>query len=198
MTIDQRWLRPLLWVSVALVALGIWFFVLRGSDGPADPELGPPAGALPEGLTPPGDPDRVPFGDFSEVAIAVERADGQGLLASCLLAAQDDAQRGRGLMEVTDLQGYDGMAFVYPEDTTNGFYMRNTPMPLSIAWIDSAGGLVSTADMEPCEDREGCTIYPPGGPYRIAIEVPQGQLDELGITPGAKVTLAGACAPRST
>ena len=197
MTIDQRWLRPLLWVSLALVALGIWFFVLRGSDGPEDPVLGGPAGSVPAGLTPPGNPDRVPFGDFSEVAIAVERADGQGLLASCLLAALDDAQRARGLMEVTDLQGYDGMAFVYQEDVTNGFYMRNTPMPLSIAWIDAAGGLVSTVDMAPCEDREGCPTYPPGGPYRMAIEVPQGRLADLGITPGAKVTVAGACAPRS-
>ena len=100
-------------------------------------------------------------------------------------------------MEVTDLRGYSGMAFLYDEDSTGGFYMRNTPTPLSIAWIDAAGGLVSTADMAPCEDREGCPTYPPAGPYRTAIEVFQGGLDDLGITSGATVTVGGACAPRA-
>ncbi|MDP1819430.1 MAG: DUF192 domain-containing protein [Acidimicrobiales bacterium] len=196
MTLDERALRRLLWVAVALVALGVWFFVLRGADQPDDPVLGAPS--TPAGYIPPGDPDRVPIDGFSEVAIAVEPADGEGLLAWCLLAAMDAAERSRGLMEVTDLQGYSGMAFVYGEEQANGFYMRNTPMPLSIAWIDRSGKVVSTADMAPCENRDDCPTYPPAGPYRLAVEVPQGQLDDLGITPGATVTVAGDCAPRPT
>src|SRR5690606_951725 len=99
-------------------------------------------------------------------------------------AALTSAQRGRGLMEVTDLQGYSVMIFVYPEDTQGAFYMRNTPTPLSIAWVAEDGSVVSTADMAPCEDREGCPTYPPAGPYRYAIEVFQGGLDELGIVDG--------------
>ena len=79
-------------------------------------------------------------------------------------------------MEVTDLQGYSGMAFVYEEDVQNAFYMRNTPMPLSIAWIAADGSVVTITDMEPCEDRDGCPSYAPSGPYRYAIEVPQGDL----------------------
>ena len=70
-------------------------------------------------------------------------------------------------MEVTDLQGYSGMAFVYDEDVQNAFHMRNTPTPLSIAWIAADGSVVSTADMEPCEDRDGCPTYPPVGPLPI-------------------------------
>ena len=85
-------------------------------------------------------------------------------------------------MEVTDLQGYSGMVFVYDEDVAGGFYMRNTPTPLSIAWIAADGEVVTITDMEPCEDREGCPTYSPDGPYRYAIETFQGDLDDLGIT----------------
>lgn len=183
-------LRWLLWAALALVALGLWAFLLRGADGPADPTVGGVASTL----DPPGDPARVPLAGFDELAITVDPGDGSGLLSWCLLAARTAEQRSRGLMGVTDLQGYSGMAFVYPQDSRNSFYMRGTPTPLSIAWIDEGGGLVSTADMAPCEDREGCPVYPPGGRYRLAIEVPQGGLEELGIIPGSDTTVSGDCA----
>ena len=184
-------------VVLVLVGAGVWAFVALGANRPADPELGESIGAVAPTGSQPGDPDRVPLDGFGEVAITVDPGDGTGLLAWCLLAALDAQQRGRGLMEVTDLQGYSGMAFVYEEDVGNGFYMRNTPTPLSIAWIAADGSVVSTADMAPCEDREGCPTYQPGGAYRSAIEVFQGGLDELGIVPGAKVTVGGSCAPRA-
>lgn len=182
----------MLGVAAALVLLGVLAFVVRGADEPPDPYVEPTAqdGVLP------GDPSRVLLEGFDEVALTVAPADGSELVRWCLLAALRAEQRSRGLMEVTDLQGYDGMAFVYDEDVENAFYMRNTPTPLSIAWISADGQVVSTADMEPCEDREGCPTYPPAGPYRYAIEVFQGGLDELGITPGATVTVGGSCTPR--
>jgi uncharacterized protein len=126
---------------------------------------------------------------FDETRITVRAAAGD-LLAWCLLLAQTEAQRQRGLMAVTDpdLGGYDGMLFRFPADTTVAFYMRNTPMPLSIAFVDRNGQLVSTADMAPCEDRAGCPTYPAAGPFRVAIEVPEGQLGRLGITLGATLT----------
>ncbi len=194
MTLDDRRLRWLLAAALVLVGLGLWVFVLRGADQPDDPFLTEAPGGGPEA---PGDPAREPVLGFGELAIEVERPGLVEVLAWCLLAATEPAQRARGLMEVTDLQGYSGMAFVYPEDSRNAFYMRNTPMPLSIAWIAADGSVVSTADMAPCEDREGCPSYPPAGPYRLAVEVPQGQLDDLGIVAGATVRTAGACAART-
>jgi uncharacterized membrane protein (UPF0127 family) len=143
---------------------------------------------------PPGSPDRVPLDGFGEVAIAIEGPDGE-VLGWCLLLAETEEQRQRGLMEVTDLQGYEGMIFVWSEDADSSFYMRNTPTPLSIGWVDAEGELVSTADMEPCADIEGCPLYPADGPYRFAIEVPQGGLDELGLVEGSKLTVGGQCAP---
>jgi uncharacterized membrane protein (UPF0127 family) len=191
---EDRRLRWLLWAAVALIGLGLWAFVLRGADEPADPKVG----GLASALDPPGDPARVPLDGFGELAITVDPGDGSGLLSWCLLAALTAEQRSHGLMGVTDLQGYSGMAFVYPEDSRNSYYMRGTPMPLSIAWIDGDGGLVSTADMAPCEDREGCPVYPPGGAYRLAIEVPQGGLGALGIVPGSDTTVSGDCAPSAS
>jgi uncharacterized membrane protein (UPF0127 family) len=86
------------------------------------------------------------------------------------------------------------MAFVFSEDRTGSFFMRNTPTPLSITFLDDSGAIVSSTDMEPCEDRDGCPTYAAEGPYRIAVEVPQGQVGSSGLEePGAVLELAGAC-----
>ena len=189
-SLDDRRLRALLIAALVLVGAGIWAFFLRGADGPADPSLGEPVeGSLP------GDPGRILLEGFDELAISVEGEEGS--FAWCLLAALTAEQRGRGLMEVTDLQGYEGMVFVYEEDVHNGFFMRNTPTPLSIAWVAADGSVVTIDDMAPCEDRDGCPSYFPTGPYRYAIEVFQGRLAELGITESSRVTVGGTCAPTS-
>jgi uncharacterized membrane protein (UPF0127 family) len=98
-------------------------------------------------------------------------------------------------MEVTDpdLGGHDGMVFVYDEDATGGFWMRDTPMPLSIAYLDAGGRIVSTTDMAPCGDSPDCPEYPAAGPYRYAVEVPRGRLDDIGLTGAARVRVGGGC-----
>jgi uncharacterized membrane protein (UPF0127 family) len=58
---------------------------------------------------------------------------------------------------------------------------------LSIAYVSQTGQLVSTADMVPCADSPDCQDYPAAGPYRLAIEVPQGKLASLGIASGNTV-----------
>jgi uncharacterized protein len=152
--------------------------------------------------TPPGPADRVALdhfdaGDlgFGEVAIAITGPDGE-VAGWCVLLAATSEQRGRGLMEVTDLGGYAGMLFVWNEDASSSFYMRNTPTPLSIGWFAADGALVSTADMDPCADVDGCPTYPSGGRYRFALEVPEGSLDALGVVDGSRLALGGSCAER--
>jgi len=183
---------------VALTVVGLAGIVWLRADDPSVPGLDPGLG-LPSAETPaPGDPDRVQLDGFEEVAIWVDPGDGGATMASCLLAALTGEQRGRGLMEVTDLQGYSGMVFVYDADVAGGYYMRNTPTPLSIAWIAADGEVVTITDMAPCEDREGCPTYAPTGAYRYAIETFQGDLVDLGITEGATVTVGGRCAQNRT
>lgn len=168
-------------------------------EGPIDAEvLGAASGEAPAAggadlAEPPGEPGRTPLDGFGETAVAVTDAEGD-VTGWCLLAALAGEQRQRGLMEVTDLGGYAGMVFAFPEDVYASFYMRNTPTPLSIAFVDADGEVVSTADMEPCANVEGCPTYAAEGPYRFAVEVPQGELPTLGIEPGSRLAFGGSCA----
>jgi uncharacterized membrane protein (UPF0127 family) len=75
--------------------------------------------------------------------------------------------------------------------------MRDTALPLSIAYLDEDGGIVSTADMDPCLDLgDQCPSYPADGPYADTVEVVQGGLEELGLDgPDARLVTTGACAP---
>ena len=129
-----------------------------------------------------------PLRGFGVVAVSVTTEDGR-ICELCLLSATTSEQRERGLMEVTDedLGGFDGMLFEYPEEVDGAFWMRNTPMPLSIAYFDDEGELVSTSDMQPCANSTDCPSYPADGAFKYAIEVPQGMLDEAGAEPGARL-----------
>lgn len=144
---------------------------------------------LGEGWAPERD-GRTPLRGFGEVQVTITDDAGE-TCEVCLLAATDAAQRERGLMEVTDpeLGGYDGMLFEYPDEIEGAFWMRNTPMPLSIAYFDGDRELVSTVDMAPCADEPSCTSYPAEGPFRYALEVPQGGLAEVLVADGSTFTI---------
>src|SRR3546814_3344166 len=63
--------------------------------------------------------------------------------------AATDASRANGLMNRASLPENHGMLFVFDGPTTTCFWMKNTPLPLSIAFIDSKGMIVNIADMQP-------------------------------------------------
>jgi uncharacterized membrane protein (UPF0127 family) len=124
-------------------------------------------------------------GDFGTVRVLVRTP--QGEMKWCVWLAATPEQRERGLMEVTDstLGGHEGMLFRFSAEHDGAFWMRNTPMPLSIAYFGADGGVVSSADMAPCADSSDCPSYPPDGPFQWALEVPQGRLADLGVTAGS-------------
>ncbi len=64
----------------------------------------------------------------------------------------------------------DGMLFVFSEETTGGFWMKNTLVPLTIAYFDSRGKRVRKLSMTPCRTAS-CKIYDPGRRYRFALEL---------------------------
>ncbi len=153
----------------------------RGADRPADPTLLPAAG-------------RAPVEGFGEIGFRVEGA--QAALAAaerCALLAETPQQHAQGLMGRGDLSGYDGMLFDFGDPTTGTFWMKDTPMPLSIAWFDGSGNFVSATDMEPCLNRPQCPSYAATGPYRYALEVPKGGLAGLGVAPGSRLVTTPAC-----
>lgn len=84
-------------------------------------------------------------------------------------------------MHRRDLQADGGMLFVFPDEAPRNFWMRNTPLPLSIAFLDSEQRIINIDDMAPFTD----TPHPSLAPARYALEVHQGWFAERGITAGA-------------
>ena len=62
-------------------------------------------------------------------------------------------------------------------------------MPLSIAYFDADGRLISTADMKPCADTPHCPDYPADHPFTYALEVPKGMLESIKVTGKAHLVL---------
>ena len=87
----------------------------------------------------------------------------------------------QGLMFVEDLSPLDGMLFVYGGERPIQHWMKDTLIPLDIAFFDAEGLFVSKTTMVPCEDdeTEPCPVYPADGPAAFSVEVPAGVFDEL-------------------
>lgn len=141
---------------------------------------------------------------FDSVTVRITDAAGE-VCEICTWLADDLPTRAQGLMGVTDLGGRAGMAFAYSEPSTTSFFMFSTPTPLSIAWFGADGRFVGETDMEPCltADSSDCPRYAPESPFVLAIEVPRGGLDDLGIGPGSTAevvpgTRAAECADVSS
>lgn len=141
-------------------------------------------------VTPDTGADAVRPAGFTTVEVRVTAADGE-VCEACLWLADTADERAQGLRGVTDLGGADGMLFAYDQPAQSNYVMIGTPTPLSIAWFGSDGLFVSDADMEPCLDADtsGCARYSAEDEFSAAIEVLQGDLDELGIGPGARLDI---------
>jgi hypothetical protein len=121
---------------------------------------------------------------------AVEVAGGDRVQPVLVRIADVDDERRHGLMEVESLPDGVGMWFVYTEDRTGGFWMKNTLVPLDIAYVDADGVIVHVADAVPCE-ADPCPTYPPPSPYRNVLEVRAGYLADNGFGVGDHVRRTG-------
>lgn len=97
--------------------------------------------------------------------------------------ADSDYKRARGLMFRKSLERDRGMLFVFEDERKRAFWMENTLIPLSIAYIDSKGIIVSIHDMQPLDKKVVNSLS--GAKY--ALEVNQGRFKELKIKPGMKL-----------
>lgn len=102
--------------------------------------------------------------------------------------ATNDAQRQQGLMGVTSLPDDQGEVFLWSAPTLGGFWMKDTLIPLSIAFWDKAGRIVGMLDMTPCH-ADPCPIYHSPAPYVGAVEVNDGYLASHGVAIGDRVDL---------
>ena len=81
-------------------------------------------------------------------------------------------------MGVTDLEDLDGMVFVLSEPSTTKFWMKETLIPLDVAFFTTDGSLLGVEQMEPCVE-DPCPTYSVDQPWQWAIEVPAGVFADL-------------------
>jgi uncharacterized membrane protein (UPF0127 family) len=98
--------------------------------------------------------------------------------------ASTDATRTRGLMFRKELAPNSGMLFVFEQPSMQCFWMRNTLLPLSIAFILDDGTITNIADMAPMTENSHCST----APVRYTLEMEQGWFEKHGITAGKKIT----------
>jgi len=97
--------------------------------------------------------------------------------------AADFGSRMQGLMHRKSLATNAGMLFIFDEAAVQCMWMKNTLIPLSVAFIDEAGAILNIADMQPHSEQSHCAT----GPARFALEMDQGWFAKRGIKPGTKL-----------
>jgi uncharacterized protein len=98
--------------------------------------------------------------------------------------AATDAQRQKGLMFRERMARNDGMLFIFDEPAYHSMWMKNTLIPLSVAFVDAQGTILNILDMEP----HSLDTRMSAGPAVYAIETNKGWFAQKGIKAGDKVT----------
>lgn len=99
--------------------------------------------------------------------------------------AKTPAQRTRGLMGRTSLPQNHGMLFVFEQPERQCFWMKNTPLALSIAFMDAQGKIQNIADMTPFSEETHCSSVP----VLFALEMEQGWFQKRGVLVGDTVKI---------
>ena len=107
--------------------------------------------------------------------------------------ADEPHERQKGLMHRKELQTNHGMLFVYTEMKHRSFWMKNTLIPLSIAYLDSSCKIVHIANMTPMT-LEG---VPSMKPAQFALEMNQGWFEEHNVSVGAVLHGLKQCSTES-
>jgi uncharacterized membrane protein (UPF0127 family) len=121
------------------------------------------------------------------VTVAYElRNEGSPPVTVQLEVAAAPEQRRVGLSKREQLAQGTGMVFLFPYRTDGQFWMKDTLVPLSIAFLDTDGTVIEVMDMQPCE-ADPCPEYGPSKGYVSAVELNLGAFEAAGIEPGDKV-----------
>lgn len=116
--------------------------------------------------------------------IKIIRQDGREFIVNAEIAEKSE-DRNHGFMERKNIPDGTGMLFIFDRDQILSFWMKNTPHPLSIAYIDSKGKIRNIFDMKPYSLSSIISTVS----VRYALEVPQGWYKKNGITEGDTVLI---------
>jgi uncharacterized membrane protein (UPF0127 family) len=97
--------------------------------------------------------------------------------------AADFSSRGRGLMHRKSLAPNAGMLFIFDGPAVHCMWMKNTYIPLSVAFLDEKGEIINIADMQPHSEESHCASRP----ALYALEMTRGWFAERGIKAGARL-----------
>lgn len=98
--------------------------------------------------------------------------------------AQTPEQRSTGLMFRSDMPAHEGMLFVFEQPATQCFWMKNTLIPLTAAFVSDNGTIVNLADMKPQTTDSHCSAQP----VRFVLEMNQGWFAKRGLKAGSKLS----------
>ena len=113
----------------------------------------------------------------ADLPVSTLTVNGQKIVAEVVTTPE---QRSKGLMNRFSLQPDHGMLFVFEEPQPLGFWMKNTYIPLSIAFVDANGKIVNIEDMKPHDE----TTHWSRGLALYAVEMKQGWFVAKGVRPG--------------
>ena len=116
--------------------------------------------------------------------VGINTARGERVEVQAEIADEEDEQK-RGLMDRTALAEESGMLFVFRGERPLSFWMKDTLIPLSIAYIDGDGGIVDIQDMQPLDE----SSHPSAAPAQYALEVNQGFFEARGVQVGDEADL---------
>ena len=174
-------------MRILVVAFLLTFFVACGGNDPEPVSQGDPSPTTsPEETIATPSPTPSSTVVFEPAKVLIDTGGGSVLIDA--EKAETPEQHSQGLMHRTSLPEDAGMVFLFFEQRTGGFWMKNTLIPLSIAFFDDRGDIVRILDMEPCR-AEPCEIYDPGVAYSGALEVNKGAFDRWGVAEGDRITV---------
>ncbi|QIN82174.1 DUF192 domain-containing protein [Rubrobacter tropicus] len=165
--------------KIALVALSLLLAGCGGDSGAQSPG----AGSDGEASEPAGQTSGVTSG---QETVTIEASGGESVEVRVEIA-DDEGEMARGLMGRTALAEDAGMLFVYPEERELSFWMKDTLIPLSIAFMDAEGRIVDIQEMKALDDRP--PHYTSAEPARYALEANEGFFDERGVNVGDRARL---------
>ena len=103
--------------------------------------------------------------------------------------AETREKQALGLMFRDELPPDHGMLFIFPNESRQSFWMKNTRIPLDIFYFNGALELVSVSERTPPCRTSRCPSYPSAGPAKYVLELNSGKAAELGVRPGDKLEL---------
>lgn len=165
--------------SFAALALVLLSAGACGGDDDAGPAEAPTAAPAATATIGPSGP-----------TVTVRGADGKSAIVTVEIASTSE-QRTLGLMHRQQLADDAGMLFLFRGDSTVGFWMKDTLVPLSIAYADAAGRIHEIREGTP----QSRTTLTPKLPYRYVLEVNQGWFERHGLGPGATLLLPSNLPP---